>query len=133
MDRDPARVALDVARGYVSVAAAAASYGVVILDGEVDSSATDAMRAGLRKPGAAAHFAFGPERDAHDAVWTAEVYRDLTVLLAGLPVHWRFFVKGKLFALMPKPGEPAATVAELFAKVQAEYSDVPTPRVLETV
>ncbi|WP_158745785.1 hydantoinase B/oxoprolinase family protein [Acidisphaera sp. L21] len=133
LDRDPARVLLDVARGYVSVAAAAESYGVVIQDGAVDTAATAAKRASLRVAGDAPHFAFGPERDAHDALWTAEIYHDLTVLLAGLPVHWRFFVKGKLFELMPRTGEPRATLAELFAKVQAEYSDVPAPRRLESV
>ena len=43
-DRDPARVAEDVAGDYVSVEAARDLYGVVIVDGEVDEAATSNLR-----------------------------------------------------------------------------------------
>jgi N-methylhydantoinase B len=44
-DRDPALVLRDVAEGYVSAAAAAREYGVVITEHAVDLAATAAMRA----------------------------------------------------------------------------------------
>ena len=45
MDRDPARVARDVALGYVSPEAAARDYGVAVgPDGMLDAAATAAMR-----------------------------------------------------------------------------------------
>jgi N-methylhydantoinase B len=47
--RDPARVARDVALGYVSQAAAARDYGVALLpDGGVDAAATAKLRSGSR-------------------------------------------------------------------------------------
>ena len=102
LEREPERVALDVARGYVSAEAASREYGVVLTgDGTPDPAATDAARAERRRFGTAPHFAFGPERDAYEAVWTADIYRDLTAILAAMPVHWRFFVKSKLFYLLP--------------------------------
>ena len=42
--RDPARVAADVAEGYVTPAAAAAIYGVVFANGAADAAATAARR-----------------------------------------------------------------------------------------
>jgi len=45
----------------------------------------------------------------------------MTILLAGLPVHWRFFVKTKLFELMPESG---ANLVDLFAQVRVAYIDV---------
>lgn len=43
------------------------------------------------------HFDFGPEREAHERIWTREAYDVLTESLFGLPVHWRFFVKSRIF------------------------------------
>ena len=49
LDRDPALVALDVRRGYVSAAAARERYGVVLTAaGEPDVPATAALRAQRR-------------------------------------------------------------------------------------
>ena len=47
LERDAAAVARDVAYGYVSPAAAAERYGVVMRDAEVDEAATAAMRSRL--------------------------------------------------------------------------------------
>ncbi len=122
LDREPERVALDVARGYVSAEAARRDYGVVLTaDGTPDPTATDAARAGRRQSHPAPHFAFGPEREAHEAVWTLAIYRDLTTILAAMPVHWRFFVKTKLFELLPR----AASLADAMAALRQAYPDVP--------
>ena len=47
LGRDPASVSRDVAYGYISPAAARASYGVVVRDTEVDAGATAAERSRL--------------------------------------------------------------------------------------
>jgi N-methylhydantoinase B len=47
LDRDPARVAADLAEGYVTPAAAETVYGVVLAGGVVDLPATAARRAGI--------------------------------------------------------------------------------------
>ena len=124
LDREPDRVALDVARGYVTPASAESDYGVVINNGEIDTDATDARRAAMRVNTTGAHFAFGPERDAHEAIWTRENYDVLTKILAALPVHWRFFVKTKIFEQMPTD-EPAPSVHDALARVRALYPEVP--------
>ncbi len=48
LEREPQAVATDVADGHVSAEAAARVYGVVIVDGRVDASATEARRAEVR-------------------------------------------------------------------------------------
>lgn len=49
LDRDPSRVARDVAKGYVSIEAAREEYGVaVVADGSVDLDATEALRSAKR-------------------------------------------------------------------------------------
>ncbi|MGH2792462.1 MAG: hydantoinase B/oxoprolinase family protein, partial [Actinomycetota bacterium] len=48
LERDPASVALDVRQDKVSARAARSSYGVVLIDHEVDSAATKALRESLR-------------------------------------------------------------------------------------
>jgi N-methylhydantoinase B len=48
LERDPARVAADLAEGYVTPAAAERDYGVIWRDGAVDLAATHAKRAVLR-------------------------------------------------------------------------------------
>ena len=49
LEREPERVLLDVARGYVSEAMAKARYGVVIAAGAVDADATTALRAQMQQ------------------------------------------------------------------------------------
>ena len=89
--REPWRVAQDVARGYVSAAAAERDYGVALSDGKVDAQATERLRA-RRKP-CAGHFHFGPEREGYEAQWTPAAYERLHAVLDALPIHWRFFAK----------------------------------------
>lgn len=126
LERDPERVRMDVQRGYVSLAAAEAEYGVVIRDGAVDPAATDAARRALRAHRSDAHFEFGPERTAHETLWTAENYNALTHILGALPVHWRFFVKTKIFEQLPRQtGGNRPGVCGAFATVREEYPDVP--------
>lgn len=121
-DRESWRVAQDVARGYVSVEAAAREYGVVLVDGTIDEAATAALRDRMKETQTGEHFHFGPEREAYEALWTAQVYDQMTDLLAALPVHWRFFVKTELFARL---GKTADTLTEAFAQVRIRFPQVP--------
>jgi N-methylhydantoinase B len=116
LEREPERVLRDVQRGYVTEAGAAADYGVVLAEGVVDVAATTARRAAMRCDETTAHFRLGPEREGFEAVWTPEAYAELTAILAALPVHWRFFVKGRLFEQLRTPagGDGAARVRSSF-------------------
>jgi N-methylhydantoinase B len=66
LNRDPERVRQDVRNGLVSVETAELTYGVVLADGAVDTTATEARRADLAK-----------RRDAGD--WEVPV---------AAPLHW---------------------------------------------
>jgi N-methylhydantoinase B len=103
---------------------AEARYGVVIAGGGVDAGATAALRATMRQGAHTTHFHFGPERDAFEGVWDARNYDALTGLLSALPVHWRFFVKTKVFAAI-RDAENAGSVATAFAAVRRNYPQVP--------
>ncbi len=129
LERDPGKVALDVRRGYVSVDKAREDYGVVIADGAVDAAATAAMRKarnGEQRRGNAEIFDYGAARDAHEATWTERNYATLTKLLAAQPVHWRFYLKHRVFdaiAAMPEAERKGdgSDVARVFAKLIEEF------------
>ena len=124
-DRESWRVAEDVARGYVSKEAAERDYGVVLHDGAVDEAATRARRAD--RPPVTGHFHFGPERKGYEAQWTREAYDALTALLAGLPIHWRFFAKTEIFRRM-QGRAGAEGVAAAFAEARARFPEMPEPQ-----
>lgn len=102
LERDPEAVLTDVRRHLVSPEAAARDYGVVLGDDAVDAvdaAATAARRAALAAERApdAGFFHYGAERVAFEKLWTPANYDALTELLVSLPVHWRFFVKHRVF------------------------------------
>jgi N-methylhydantoinase B len=79
-------------------------------------------------PGNGSHFRFGPERDRFEAVWSPTAYDTMTVILASLPVHWRFFVKTKLFAAMREMaarGE-SADIGRAMATVRRDFPQMPS-------
>lgn len=126
LDREPWRVAQDVARGYVDARSARGAYGVVLKGAVVDEVATIDLRASMRRSTPLPHFHFGPERDGYEAVWTAENYDTLTAILMGLPIHWRFFVKTEIFRVINRPEAPD-TVAQAFDLVCERFTQVPQP------
>jgi N-methylhydantoinase B len=125
LDREADRVLTDVERGYVSLEAAQRLYGVVIEDGRIDAAATRAARDGAARP--QDHFKFGPEREAYELIWTPAQYGILTAIMAALPVHWRFFVKTKIFEAVRDAGTTGqeADVRQAFAAVRANFPQVP--------
>lgn len=98
-ERDPALVLFDVEQGKVDVVAAEQDYGVVIRNGAIDKAATQVARARLaaaeKSP---AHFNYNQNRIDYEKVWTAKNYAAMGELLQTLPVHWRHFIKRKIFA-----------------------------------
>jgi N-methylhydantoinase B len=126
-DREAWRVAEDVVRGYVSREAAEREYGVVMQGEALDEAATKARRAD-RSP-VPGHFHFGPEREGYEAQWTRDAYDRLTALLAGLPIHWRFFAKTEIFRRM-KGRAGARGVDEAFAAAKLRFPEMPEPRLI---
>ncbi len=110
LERDPKLVAQDVDRGLVSPKAAEENYGVIIQNGILNFSETMERRVRLRadKDNGEEFFDYGHARNTFELVWTKENYDHLTALLMDIPVHWRFFVKHRIFELMGNKPEVTA-------------------------
>lgn len=128
LDRPYREVLADWRFGYISPAHAEEAYGVVIRDGVVDEAQSDALRERLTAARPAApssdHFHFGENRDRFNAVWTTASYDALTDILASIPVHWRFFIKHKIFAAIESlsPSEAGAhAVREAWKRIRSEF------------
>jgi N-methylhydantoinase B len=128
LQRDPDKVALDVRRGFVSEAKAREDYGVVLRNGAVDAAATAKLRSEMsaKRPETDRLFDYGAARDAHEAIWTDANYAALTELMASQPVHWRFYLKHRLFdavAALPatqRKGD-GSEVRSAFARLMLEF------------
>jgi N-methylhydantoinase B len=100
IEREPALVARDVARGTVSGVSARSAYGVVLdKAGEPDLPATEKLRGQMRHDeGARDEISHNQGRRDFEAVWTDANYAVLTVAISKVPSHWRHFVKRSVFA-----------------------------------
>ncbi|MDP6021708.1 MAG: hydantoinase B/oxoprolinase family protein, partial [Alphaproteobacteria bacterium] len=126
LTREPVSVLLDVDRGFVSIDAARRDYGVVITDGELDATATAALRGAHADEGDDAFFDYGQGRIEFELLWTEANYAALTELLQELPVHWRFFVKHRVFEAMDALPEgermgDGSEVRAIFSEVISRY------------
>ncbi|MBP0111779.1 hydantoinase B/oxoprolinase family protein [Bradyrhizobium vignae] len=133
--REPRRVLTDVLSGYVSLEAARRLYGVLIDGSRVDEDGTRRLRQEMQKARPEQQkdvFDFGLYRTAFETRWTEARYRELTDILARLPVAWRFFVKHQLFDALDarlkagRPEEDAELVRELFDELAARYPTLRT-------
>lgn len=124
-EREVDRVLLDVQRRYISADKARDLYGVAIKGSVVDVGATADLRAD--RGGGRTGYDFGPERAAYEMVWTDAHYDELTAVMLALPVHWRHFVKAKVFAEMTHIIEAGkqADFAQALAAARARYPDIP--------
>ena len=123
LERDPEAVVRDVRSGFVTDDEASNSYGVVLENGGYSEPATTARRHDMSTARKTNFFDFGPERDEFESIWTDENYATLSDLLSGLPVHWRFFMKHRLFeAVGDDPN--GGSIRERFEKIVADYPEL---------
>jgi N-methylhydantoinase B len=114
LERDVNSVLADVLPGFVSKTAAKSEYGVVINDDQVDPEASKMLRTKLRSLENISHFDFGREREKYERTWTKELYEALTIVLASIPVNWRFLVKHKIWH----------TIEDLSSRRNVDVSDI---------
>ncbi|MPZ73641.1 MAG: hydantoinase B/oxoprolinase family protein [Nitriliruptorales bacterium] len=96
-ERDPALVLRDVEDGLVPPAQAEQSFGVVIVDGVVDTRATEDARRVLKDAAPPAQpFAFGPKRAAHERQWPDLWQRAVNDATSHAPPMIRQHVRGQL-------------------------------------
>lgn len=131
LERDPEAVLIDIQRGFVTPGAASDIYGVVLSDGAVDQDGTNSRRKELDAAinGNGAFYDVGPERDAFEHVWTEDNYKALADLLAELPVHWRFFMKHRVFEAIAERTDDlqapsASEIAECFHKLVSSFPEL---------
>lgn len=124
----PAELVLkDVRGGLVSRDAAERLYGVVVSEDLIlDRMETGRLREAPRQSDFGA-FDFGEARIAYESVWTRERYDRLTAILAQIPVHWRHYVKKRVFvAIGELPGDGTDdAVREAYAAIEAEHPELP--------
>ena len=123
LERPAEQVALDVRRSFVSEHGAERGYGVIVRDGVVDEMATAAERERRRDEVTGAFYHFGDARDDYERVWSRSNYATLTAVLDTLPVHWRYFVKHRIFEAVEEQVENgiAVDVRALFDTVLVSY------------
>jgi N-methylhydantoinase B len=119
LDREAERVLRDVVCAYITEEAAERDYGVVIRAGRLDAPATERLRASRRGNTPHPHFHFGAEREGFERVWTQAAYDAMTEILAGLPIHWRYFAKRKLMEAITREGSGAAEIRAAWAGIRA--------------
>jgi N-methylhydantoinase B len=110
--RDAALVAAEVADGMLTEDAARTAYGVVIVAGSLDGTATAALRAGPRP--AAAAFSQGPVRQALEAAWPVAASAALAQAALRAPDGVRTFALAAIRADVAM-GDGGATVAAVEA------------------
>lgn len=124
--RPVADVSRDVRLGHVSKGMARELYGVALsADGEVDDAETATLRAALSEKDVSA-FNSGEWRSRHEAAMTPAHYEALTVILAGIPISWRFFVKHRIVAkVLAEQTSSPAIVHESYATLRKNHPVLP--------
>ena len=96
LNRDPSKVLRDVETGLVTIAGAARDYGVIILDGQVDTPATVNLRSN-KCTEETTQSEFGEERVAWESVFADGRMLSLTETLDKHPPARRQRVRNKVF------------------------------------
>lgn len=119
LTRPVAEVLRDVELGFVSTTTAAAAYGVIIDDGNVNGTLTQARRAELQRAKIPKEFDFGPEREAYEAEWSDRAQLELEQGLREYPAVVRQYVKRAVvtsFDNRRRSGKAAPSVVEAIAE-----------------
>ncbi|MBW6396880.1 hydantoinase B/oxoprolinase family protein [Roseomonas sp. HJA6] len=113
-------VLADLDAGKITREAAERDYGVIPGDDAATVARRAAMAAEPRPPADA-----GPERAAHEAIWTEANYAALTEALARLPVHWRHFAKRRVFASVAADADRRGDGTEVRRAIAALQDEFP--------
>jgi len=121
-EREPSKVLKDVSEELMSIDIARRDYGVVITpELKVDDKATAALRSDRPARSTPAEFTYGPERDAYEAAFPAEVQDALAQALLSVPSSQRQFYRTRVWAKVTDNGNarsPRATPAEIPALLE---------------
>jgi N-methylhydantoinase B len=135
LERDPARIHADIARGLVTQARAEAAYGAVFdATGAIDADATAGRRAELKatRTEKLRQFNMGAEREAYDRIWPADVRMALSIMVLredlGIRQNLIAAVRDRLTAI----GE-TVTMEAMQAAFQEERADLTGQRVSRAV
>ena len=125
IERNPDDVVQDVKCGFVTPESARDTYGVVLENGSHNPTETQRLRDTLisNRENGEAFFDYGPERDEFESVWTNENYTALSDLLDDLPVHWRFFMKHRIFEAVADDPD-GGSIRDRFAKIVEEFPEL---------
>ena len=125
LERNPDDVVQDVKCGFVTPESARDTYGVVLENGSHNPTETQRLRDTLisNRENGEAFFDYGPERDKFESVWTNENYTALSDLLDDLPVHWRFFMKHRIFEAVADDPD-GGSIRDRFAKIVEEFPEL---------
>jgi len=120
--RDVARVAQDVADGFVRVEDARDVYGVVIRGGIVDESATLSLRAAPARDQSKPEFIFGEERDEYERRIPPEFQDSIARSLSEQPGSVRQFLRSRVYEMLENNAElrragPEAAAAKIDALI----------------
>lgn len=109
----------DMRCGVVSRESARRDYGVATTAAlALDKAETARLRAAPRE--AASFLNLCEARQGFEQIWTPTRYAALTAVLAQLPVHWRHFVKLRLFEAVTEDGDVDAA----FEILAADYPEL---------
>lgn len=86
-ERDPNAVLQDIGNGFVTAQGALRNYGVVVVDGHIDVTATEVAR--KQRESHPNSVSFGPERDTWDRVFDAGLMDRFNDMLLRLPLTGR--------------------------------------------
>lgn len=130
LDRDPSLVLRDVLDGLLSSDAARAIYGVVIAGHDVDAQATAVERArrSATRNDTPRSFAFGPAREALEAIWPNEscatLARAILASPAGLRPYLMASARDRLAAANRQvtPAQVETVIRELLAPLALKHA-----------
>jgi N-methylhydantoinase B len=115
LERPAAKVAADVADGFVHADTARNAYGVVLgSDGSVDEAATQVRRAAIRAERGwteAPLYGLGAAREAYSARWTEDLEDAIAASVAGMPVQLKQFLHRRLMEAVTARLESGEAVA----------------------
>lgn len=102
LERDIQCVLDDTLNGFVTVKGAENDYGVIIMNGTIDSEATAKLRRARECNLTVPFYTLGAARKEYEKVWNDEVSKAMTDLLFALPQAMRYEVRGRLWRAMEK-------------------------------